>query len=99
MVVCTFFSSRDECHRTWSANRVVKTNLIFLVVDGVCADCEIQKITLTPEEVQDILSRIVHHSKWHRGPAVCLGDGQTEAEEYCRKVDAATRCSGICPHT
>ena len=35
----------------------------------------------------------------HGGPGVCLGDGQTEAEEYRRKVDAATRCSGVCPHT
>ena len=29
------------------------------------------------------------------GPGVCLGDGQTESQGYCRKVDAATRCSGL----
>ena len=29
------------------------------------------------------------------GPGVCLGDGQT-LREYRRKVDAATRCSGVC---
>ena len=35
----------------------------------------------------------------HGGPGVCLGDDQTEAEGvYSRKVDAATRCSGVCPH-
>ena len=28
-----------------------------------------------------------------------LGDGQTEPNEYRRKVDAATHCSGVCPHT
>ena len=35
----------------------------------------------------------------HDGPGVCLGDGQTEPREYRRKVNAATRCSGVCPHT
>ena len=38
----------------------------------------------------------------HGGPGACLGDGQKEyrrPKEYRRKVDAATRCSGVCPHT
>ena len=35
----------------------------------------------------------------HCGPGVCLGDGQMKAEGVPCKVDAATRCSGVCPHT
>ena len=35
----------------------------------------------------------------HDGPSVCLGDGQTEADGIMSNVDAATCCSGECPHT
>ena len=33
------------------------------------------------------------------GPASAWAMARQRSKEYCREVDAATRCSGVCPHT
>ena len=46
-----------------------------------------------------VASGVVSGGHGHDGPGVVLGDGQTEAEAVLRKVDAATRCFGVCTLT
>jgi hypothetical protein len=43
------------------AQRVTKTNMIFLVADGgICTDCDSSTVSLTPEEVQNILFKCLN---------------------------------------
>ncbi|XP_064632640.1 voltage-dependent calcium channel subunit alpha-2/delta-3-like isoform X3 [Lineus longissimus] len=77
------------CNKTWMAQRVTKTNMIFLVADGgICTDCESLTVSLTPEEVQisnqTILCQKLQMSVHRKTPKECHSSNpQEDYKNHC----------------
>ena len=72
------------------------------VLSGLQSDCSavLDHAERPPACLKFASGEFLSEGYGHDGPDVYLGDDQTEAEVVTSQcVDAATRCSGVCPKT